>query len=163
MFKIGTAVRLPFMYLFRMGLILIFFADAQADICHSITNGNFCFSSKHIIFDLGILYNLHFVCLGPMPENIFGIGQVIDAIEEGVQTGSNAVHGIINDIEDQTGQNDLNLNCVGQKSTGECIQDNLNRFEKKTKNFFMEIYGKACVKDYQCSLTSYCSSCKCLK
>ena len=95
-----------------------------------------------------------------MPENIFAVGQYIEAIEEGVQTGSNAVHGIINDIEDQTGQNDLNLNCVGQKSTGECIQDNLNRFEKKTKNFFLEIYGKACVRDYQCSLTSYCSSCK---
>ena len=108
-----------------------------------------------------MLYNLHFVCLGPMPENIFDVGhKVIDAIEKGVQTGSNAVHGIINDIEDQTGQNDLNLNCVGQKSTGECIQDNLNRFEKKTKNFFMEIYGKACVRDYQCALTSYCSSCK---
>ena len=96
-----------------------------------------------------------------MPENIFDVGhKVIDAIEEGVHTGSNVVQGVINDIEDQNGQNDLNLNCVGQKSTGECIQDNLSRFEKKTKNFFMEIYGKACVRDYQCSLTSYCSSCK---
>ena len=61
---------------------------------------------QNIIFY--ILYNLHFVCLGPTPENIFDVGhKVIDAIEEGVQTGSNAVHGIINDIEDQTGQNDL--------------------------------------------------------
>ena len=67
-----------------------------------------------------------------MPENIFDVGhKVIDAIEEGVQTGSNAVHGIINDIEDQTGQ-----------------------------NFFMGIYGKACVRDSQCHFTSYCSSCK---
>ena len=148
-----------------MGLILVIFLQKHnwKYVGHSITNPNLEFVIDFLqnTLLLTILYNLHFVCLGPMPENIFDVGhKVIDAIEEGVQTGSNAVHGMINDIEDQTGQNDLNLNCVGQKSTGECIQDNLYRFEKKTKNFFMEIYGKACVRDYQCSLTSYCSSCK---
>ena len=47
-----------------MGLILIFFAEAQADIGHSITNGNleFVFAFlKHIIFDIGKGIGTYFI------------------------------------------------------------------------------------------------------
>ena len=145
-----------------------------------------------------------------MPKNILDVGhKVIDTIEEGVHTGSNAVHGVNKDIEDQTGQHNFDRNsaleyCVDQKNPIECIRDNLfktgihsepvnevinwnsvlencddpkntvyclvhcfdqinttdcirenfNHIEKKTENFFMKIYGKACVRDNQCSMTS---------
>ena len=91
---------------------------------------------------------------GPTPGNVF------DAINDEVHKDVNAVNGIINGIKDQT---DLNLDCIGDESPGDCIKDNANRLEKKIENFFTEIYGKACVTDNQCStmgsaMVSYCNS-----
>ena len=69
--------------------------------------------------------------LGAMPENIFDVRiEVIDATEEGVHTGSNAVHGVNKDIEDQTGQHNFDWDsaleyCVDEKNPIECIRDNL--------------------------------------
>ena len=71
--------------------------------------------------------------LGAMPENIFDLGhEVIDATEKSVHTGSNAVHGINKDIEDQTGQHNFDWNsaweyCVDEKNPIECIRDNLRK------------------------------------
>ena len=120
-----------------------------------------------------------------MPKNIFDVGhKVIDTVEEAVHTGSNAVDGVNKDIEDQTGQDNFDWNsaleyCGDQENPIECIRDNLfktgihskpvnevinwNHIEKKTEIFFMKIYGKACVRDNQCSVTSYCSICKYFK
>jgi hypothetical protein len=70
-----------------------------------------------------------------MPKNIFDVGhKVIDTVEEGVHTGSNAVHGVNKDIEDQTGQHNFDWNsalehCADQKNPIECIRDNLIKTE----------------------------------
>ena len=89
----------------------------------------FWFKSKHIIFN--ILFNIHFVSLGATHEKIFDVGhKAIDTVEEGVHTGSNGLHGVINDIEDQTGQHNFDWNssmehCFDHKNPIECIRDNL--------------------------------------
>ena len=48
------------------------------------------------------------------------------------------------------------VHCFDQKDTADCIRENFNRFEKKTENVFMKIYGKACVRYNQCSMTGIC-------
>ena len=69
--------------------------------------------------------------LGAMPENIFDVGhEAIDTTEKVVHTGSNAVHGVNKDMEDQTGQQNFDWNsalecCVDEKNPIECIRDNL--------------------------------------
>ena len=92
--------------------------------------------------------------LGAMPENIFDVGcEVIDATEKGVHTGSNAVHGVNKDIEDQTGQHDFDRNsaleyCVDEKNPIECIRDNLMKMKIHSKPVNKVIFWKllgACV------------------
>ena len=61
-----------------------------------------------------------------MPEKISDVGhKVIDAKEDGAHRESNAVKGVINDIEDPTRQSDHNMsvvleNCIAWKCDGDC-------------------------------------------
>ena len=73
-----------------------------------------------------------------MPENIFDVGHdVIDATEEGVHTGSNAVHGVKKDIEDQHNfdWNSALEYCVDEKNPIECIRDNLMKTVNEVNNW----------------------------
>ena len=60
-----------------------------------------------------------------MPEKISDVGhKIIDAKEDSAHRESNAVEGVINDIEDQTGQSDQNRsavleNCIVWKCDGD--------------------------------------------
>ena len=76
-----------------------------------------------------------------MLENIFDVAhEAIDATEKGVHTGSNAVHGVNNYFEDQTGQHNFDWEsaleyCVDEKNPIECIRDNLMKTVNEGNNW----------------------------
>ena len=79
---------------------------------------------KTCYFD--ILFNLYLVCLGLLPKKISDVGhKVIDKKEDSAHRESNAVEGVINDIEDQIGESDQNRsvvleNCIAWKCDKDC-------------------------------------------
>ena len=102
-----------------------------------------------------------------MPEKISDVGhKVIDAKEDDAQRESNAVKEVINDIEDQTGQSDLDWIAVLEKCIKNPDCNNPFNFDTETENLIIEISGKACLRDLECSIEvikdfySYINSCK---
>ena len=60
---------------------------------------------------------VYFVCLGLLPEKISDVGhEVIDAKKDVAHRESNAVKGVIDDIEDPSGLSDQNSYYRGGKS-----------------------------------------------